>query len=106
MLTGSDDLTFPVPWASAPHQSALSRPETYQAQLADVGFVSDSYLDRRAFALEFFDALKQKMAASGPPPLGLHLLMGATAQQKIQNMIENLQLGRVAPVELLAQKPA
>jgi ubiquinone/menaquinone biosynthesis C-methylase UbiE len=59
MRVGSEDLLFPVPWATVP--------ET-------------------------------------PPPLGLHLLMGKNASTKVQNMIENISQGRVAPVELIAAK--
>jgi hypothetical protein len=44
------------------------------------------------------------MAAGGPPPLGLHVLMGKNSPDKIQNMIRNIADGRIAPVELIARK--
>ena len=43
--------------------------------------------------------------AGGPPPLGLHILMGDEAPAKVANMIENITASRVAPVELIAEKP-
>ena len=56
-------------------------------------------------ALQFFEQLRAKVAAAGgPPPLGLHLLMGDTAQLKVKNMLENISAGRVAPVEIIARK--
>jgi hypothetical protein len=51
------------------------------------------------------EALRAKAAAAGgPPPLGLHILMGASTPDKIGNMIENISAGRIAPVELMARK--
>ena len=43
-------------------------------------------------------------AAGGPPPLGLHVLMGTSTPEKVQNMINNISNGRIAPVELIARK--
>ena len=61
--------------------------------------------NRRDFALEFFAELGAKAsAAGGPPPLGLHILMGATRAEKMKNMVENISSGRLAPVELVAVK--
>jgi len=44
-------------------------------------------------------------AAGGPPPLGLHLLMGPQAATKLKNMIQNVAKGNIAPIELIARKP-
>jgi hypothetical protein len=30
--------------------------------------------------------------------------MGATAAEKVKNMIENISVGRIAPIKLIAQK--
>ena len=56
-------------------------------------------------ALAFFADLRAKTAAaSGPPPLGLHVLMGKNTPEKVQNMIDNISNGGIAPVELIARK--
>ncbi|NNF05455.1 MAG: hypothetical protein HKN21_01715 [Candidatus Eisenbacteria bacterium] len=56
--------------------------------------------NRQEFALEFFESLRTRtQAASGPPPLGLHLMMGPEAPIKIQNMVAN-----IAPVEMVGRK--
>jgi hypothetical protein len=58
--------------------------------------------NRRDFAIAFFEQLRAVYAASGgPPPLGLHILMGKTTPIKVKNMIENVSSGRVSPVELI-----
>ena len=105
MQTGEGDLTFPVPWATTEATSAVAAPEHYKAHLESAGFTIVAERNRRDFALEFFDRLRARtQAAGGPPPLGLHVLMGHDAPEKLQNMISNISAGRIAPVELIVQK--
>ena len=105
MMTGDEDLRFPVPWASVPEASSLASLEEYRQLLESAGFEILGERNRREFADEFFATLKANAAAAdGPPPLGLHLLMGETAGVKVQNMIENIARDRVAPVEIIARK--
>lgn len=105
MRVRDGDLTFPVPWAASADTSAVASPDEYKAALEAVGFRITAERNRREFALEFFDKLKASSAsAEGPPPLGLHILMGETAPVKIKNMIENISANRLAPVELIAEK--
>ncbi len=105
MRIGDGDLTYPVPWATTAATSVVSSPEQYKAALRDAGFAIVVERNRRDFALGFFEELRARTAAaSGPPPLGLHVLMGASAPTKIQNMIANIAAGRIAPVEVIARK--
>lgn len=105
MQTGKGDLTYPMPWATTAATSAVSAPAQYRAALEAAGFAIVNERNRRDFALDFFDQLRAKtQAAGGPPPLGLHILMGHNTPDKIQNMISNISAGRIAPVELIAQK--
>jgi ubiquinone/menaquinone biosynthesis C-methylase UbiE len=105
MRTSDDPLVYPVPWATLPETSALATPEDYRTALADSGFEMAGERDRRAFAAAFFAALRKRTdAAGGPPPLGLHILLGETAAIKIRNMVDNVAAGRVAPVEMIARK--
>jgi ubiquinone/menaquinone biosynthesis C-methylase UbiE len=106
MRVGDGELTFPVPWASGPQGSAVDRIGTYKSALSGSGFKILTERNRRDFALEFFAQLQsQATSTSGPPPLGLHLLMGSTAAAKIGNMIENISRNIVAPVEIIAERP-
>ena len=105
MRTGPGVLTFPLPWAVTADLSAVAEPAQYKTALERAGFAITAERNRRDFALSFFAALRAKTAAAGgPPPLGLHLLMGKTTPEKVQNMIENISAGRIAPVELIARK--
>jgi hypothetical protein len=73
--------------------------------LAAAGFRIIAERNRRDFALEFFARMQSAaVAAEGPPPLGLHILMGETAPTKIRNMIQNISENLIAPVELIAER--
>lgn len=105
MLVGDPDVQYPVPWAATADLGALSDPATYKSALSAAGFTLIAETDRTGFAKDFFAAVKAAQSgADGPPPLGLHLVMGADAGQKVGNMIANIKLGRIAPVELIATR--
>lgn len=105
MQTGDGTVTYPVPWAATPAISAVASPAAYKTALRASKFEILVEHNRRDFAIEFFRALRVRMAqAGGPPPLGLHLVMGPDAATKIGNMIANIEAGSIAPVELIARR--
>lgn len=105
MATGEGALAFPVPWASTPELSAVATPAAYRTALRASGFELVAERDRRALALEFFRSLRARLAqAGGPPPLGLHLLMGPEAGTKVGNMIASVEAGLIVPVEMIARR--
>jgi SAM-dependent methyltransferase len=104
MRLGEGDLSFPVPWASAPEGSFVERPEAYRAALALAGFTPVSERDRRDFAIAFFAALRARMAQSGPPALSLNIVLGPEARQKGANMVANVTAGLLGPVEIIVRK--
>jgi hypothetical protein len=106
MRTGTGALSFPVPWATTPRESAVCSPDAYKTSLEAAGFRVRAERNRSAFAVEFFKQLQAKAGGEERPPLGLHLLMGESAGEKVRNMIMNVSQGQVAPVELVAEKPA
>lgn len=99
------ELIYPVPWATTSKESKLANPMQYKQAMEDAGFTVYSERNRRGFALSFFEQLKRNSTAkSGPPPLGLHILMGNNAPIKVQNMIKNISSGYIAPVEIIGRK--
>jgi ubiquinone/menaquinone biosynthesis C-methylase UbiE len=110
MLLGANDLIYPVPWATASHQSALSTKDEYESAFNSAGFAIEATRDRSEFAAKFFeDARKRVESATGTdgsikPALGVHLAMGDNAEQKIKNMVANIQAGLVGPIEIVARK--
>ncbi|MHB8885169.1 MAG: class I SAM-dependent methyltransferase [Methylovirgula sp.] len=102
--SGEGDLRFPVPWATHPDMSFVETPATYWRLLEGAGFAVLAERSRRAFAVEFFEKMRARAVQDTvTPPLGLHILMGASAPQKAANMIENLELGLIVPVEIIAR---
>jgi len=103
--TGDGALSYPVPWAASPDTDALAPAEDYREALESAGFEITATRNRHAFAVEFFNEANRRMATSGgPPPLGIHVHMGREAPAKIRHMVENLESGRIAPVEFIARK--
>lgn len=104
MRTGSDDPTFPVPWAAGASTSWLRGPADYRRLLEASGFAVSADNDRRDFALDFFAKVKAANKTGGPPPLGLHTLMQQATAEKVGNMVASITSGQIAPTEMIAQK--
>lgn len=106
MQIGVGDMAYPAPWASEADQSALAAPELYEDALTDAGFDLQDRIDRTGFARDFFANLAAAQTrANGPPPLGLHLVMGETTALKLRNMVSHIHTGLIAPIELHARLP-
>lgn len=103
MKKSDGDLAFPVPWASTPETSHLTTPDEMLALLSGAGFEVEGVEDLTDFALDVFKQ-SQVAGADGPPPLGIHLIMGPTAPEKIKNTLGNLEKGLVAPVQMIARR--
>ena len=101
---GGGDVTYPMPWAADAETSALAPPDDYKRAFEAAGFEIVAERNRHDYAVAFFERLRARMAAAGPPPLGLHIVMGENATQKLGNMIDGVADGRIAPVELIARK--
>jgi ubiquinone/menaquinone biosynthesis C-methylase UbiE len=96
-------LTYPLPWAAGPETSFLESSATCARLLAAAGFEVLTQRSRRDFAVTFFRELRARIAQSGAPPLGLHILMGATTPQKIANMMSALEAGLISPTEIICR---
>jgi hypothetical protein len=92
-----------VPWAAGPETSFVESSAIYARLLAAAGFEVLAQRSRREFAITFFRELRARSAQSGAPPLGLHLLMGATTPQKIANMVSALEAGFISPTEIICR---
>lgn len=103
MRLAEGELSFPVPWASGPESSFVADAATYRRLLAAAGFEVIAERNRRDFALEVFAQMRARGAAAGPAPLGLHIVMGASAGQKVKNMIGDISAGLIAPTELICR---
>ena len=105
MRTGDGEFTYPLPWAANADANAIARPQHYRDALAAAGFEILSERECRDVAVAYFGRQRAQMsAAGGPPPLGVHTLMGTRRPELVRNMTDNITAGRIAPVEIIARK--
>jgi ubiquinone/menaquinone biosynthesis C-methylase UbiE len=104
MRTGPGELRFPLHWAQTPETSFVVAPAEYRRALQGAGFAIVKERDRGEFARAFFRQVVARAAeGGGPPPLGIHLLMKRDVPQKLANIVESLESGVIAPVEVICQ---
>jgi len=95
---------FPVPWAGDASISHLEAPEAVARRLQSLGLRQRHWEDVSEKSLAWFRTLLERFAARGRPPLGLHLLMGADATPKFENLVRNLGEARIVVVQALYEK--
>ena len=97
VFRGTGDSPFyPLPWAEHESFSFLATEEEARTVFDQVGLSIDQWHVKIQESLEFFKIVITKIEADGPPPLGIHLLMGDNARDKLQNYIRNLTEDRVS----------
>ncbi|WP_374651314.1 class I SAM-dependent methyltransferase [Dongia sp.] len=94
-------LPYPMPWAENPGTSFVATPAQYRALLATAGFRLQDERDRRAAVLQLATAMRERAAREGPPALGLHVILGHEAKERLRNVMTALEQGLIAPVEMI-----
>lgn len=97
-------LHFPLPWAVSEETSFVSDLAAYRAALAQAGLTIEGETSHRAFAIEFTQRNAARIAAGGPPALGLHILMGEKTPLMLKNVLIALTEGVLDPLEIRARK--
>jgi len=88
-------IQFPVPWASDASMSFLATTQQLHGLLTDTGLQRVQVNDETAKGITFFNNLFTRIAQKGLPALGLHLLMGDTALEKLSNLRMGLIEGKI-----------
>jgi SAM-dependent methyltransferase len=96
---------FPLPWAADASSSFLEEPDAYLAAAEAARLALVSRRDRGEIAQDFFARMQAAMAEGRTPPVGLPMLMGEAAPQKVANMIAAVTAGDIQPVEMIFRKP-
>lgn len=106
MWIGDRTLEYPVPWAADESTSFVEDSAAYSAAAEAAGFEVAGIHDRSQRAIDFFAQLRQRSGQQdGPPPLGLHHLMGADTGTKTRNLFTAIREGSIAPTEVICVKP-
>ena len=87
------DILYPMPWASNENLSFLIKNEGMTQIVEGLGLKSISKQDQTSAGIEFFTSLLAKVKQSGPPKLGLNVLMGDTTVSKLTNLLAHLEKG-------------
>ena len=105
MKGSSPGMIYPVPWAETDETSFLKSSAETSDLLRHEGFRIEKEESLREFAIQYFREIVAKPAdASGPPPLGLHLLTGNNAPEKFANYAKALNAHQIDPVILVARR--
>jgi MPBQ/MSBQ methyltransferase len=104
MAGPASPIHFPVPWARDPSISHLQPPETVRSLIATTGFDESSWVDETASATEWFQQRLSATALEGPPPLGLHLLLGPDFGEMFRNQLLNLGEGRISVIQAVFER--
>ncbi len=94
-------LHFPVPWAGVAAISFLRPPEAVRKLIQASGFRECAWRDVSETSLAW---LRERLATPAPPPLGLHLLLGAAAGEMLRNVARNLEERRITVVEAVFER--
>lgn len=87
---------YPVPWAEEASISHLATKEEALAAMQSAGLTGEVWHGKRDESLAFFKEVAARIEQAGPPPIGIHLLMGDNAKEKLRNYVRNLTEGRTA----------
>ncbi len=98
-------LHFPVPWASRPEMSHLATGAMLRRLVADAGFRERVWRPLTAEAVEWFRAQRARRVA-GAPPQGLALLLGDRFSGMADNVLRNLEEGRIEVAQAIFERVA
>jgi ubiquinone/menaquinone biosynthesis C-methylase UbiE len=98
-------VVFPVMWADRPEISFLRTPEETRALLEAAGLRALQWIDNSEAALvEAATERAQMRAASGPPLLGIHVIVGPSAREKMRNGQRNQEEKRTLLINAVLER--
>ncbi|MGB7280819.1 MAG: methyltransferase domain-containing protein [Candidatus Acidiferrum sp.] len=104
MRVREGSLRFPLPWAASEETSFVAEAAKYREALEAAGFEVEKQQSHRTFAIEFMQRMASRLAAIGPPALGLHVLMGEKTPLMLKNVLEGMAEGLFDVVEMTGKK--
>ncbi len=95
---------YPAPWAEDDSISALATETEARSIIEQVGLEIDQWIEKVQESIESFKRVSAQIELDGTPPIGVHLLMGDNAKDKLQNYVRNLIEDRVSVALGMAHK--
>jgi ubiquinone/menaquinone biosynthesis C-methylase UbiE len=96
---------FPVMWADRPEISFMRTPEETRPLLEAAGFRVLRWIDNsEAALLEAAAERAQGRASAGPPVLGIHLIVGPSAREKLRNGQRNQEEKRTLLINAVLER--
>ena len=86
---------FPVPWASDPSISFLSTPEAFRLRFESAGYTEKVCRDVSSRCLQWLRILGAKGERKDGVGVDFGLLMGSSRDQKVENVLRNLEEKRI-----------
>ncbi|MEO6941792.1 MAG: methyltransferase domain-containing protein [Terrimesophilobacter sp.] len=102
MVIGEGIVKYPLPWADTSDTSFLETPEDYVTGLETAGFTIDKQESWLNYALNGPGAIDPRERPGTPPPLGLHLVLGANVGERMKNITTAMTERTLAPLEIVS----
>lgn len=104
MAGPNSPIHYPVPWAREPSISHLQPPETARALISATSLTELAWTDETASATDWFQRRPRSTPPTNPPPLGLHLLLGADFGDMLRNQALNLNENRIVVIQAVFER--
>ncbi len=95
---------FPTPWAEDESMSALGTETEVRSTIGQAGLEIDQWIGKVQASVKFFKRVLTGIETKGLPPLGIHLILGDNAKDKLRNYARNLSENRMTVVVGKAHK--
>ncbi|MDZ4715983.1 MAG: class I SAM-dependent methyltransferase [Cytophagales bacterium] len=89
--SSEEEVDYPMPWADESAISFLFRADEMENLLEQLGFKRIESNFQTNQGIVFFENLLDRIQESGPPKLGLNVLMGDSTKTKIGNLLKGLK---------------
>ena len=83
--------------------SFLDNEETLRGYFDEAGFTVSAWRDVTEPSREWFAQMVARNKEQGPPPLGLHVLVGSDMKDKAVTLLRNFEEQRVRVVQILGE---
>lgn len=85
------EVGYPMPWATTADQSFLFKSKEMNDILLDLGFERSAVQNQTRAGIAFFEELTARLKESGPPKIGLNVIMGESTRPKLLNLLDHMK---------------